>query len=213
MQTVTGKLVVLEGLEGAGKSTAINTLTDLLSTYNISYITTREPGGTSIGELLRAIIKNPEYQDVLEDRSELLLLYAARVQLIEQVIKPALARGSWVVADRFELSTFAYQGGGRGVDPVFLNQLSAFSLEGFKPDLTLFLDIDPEIGMQRARLRSQFDRIEQQSMAFFDRVHAAYKHHIQSDSSVLVIKASASVEEVQSTIQKLFQTYIEQQGL
>lgn len=111
MSSLTGKLIVIEGLEGAGKSTAVNLVVELLSQKKISTITTREPGGTKIGEILRSIIKNPEYNNVLDDRSELLLLYAARIQLIEQVIKPALNAGQWVIADRFELSTLAYQGG------------------------------------------------------------------------------------------------------
>lgn len=96
---LTGKLIVIEGLEGAGKSTAVNLVVELLSQKKISTITTREPGGTTIGEILRSIIKNPEYNNVLDDRSELLLLYAARIQLIEQVIKPALSQGQWVIAD------------------------------------------------------------------------------------------------------------------
>lgn len=141
-----GKLIVIEGLEGAGKSTAVDTLVTLLSEAGISAITTREPGGTEIGEQLRSIIKNPQYKNILDDKSELLLLYTARTQLLEEVIKPALKKGCWVIADRFELSTRAYQGGGRGLNLNVINQLSEFCLDGFKPDLTLYLDISPEQG-------------------------------------------------------------------
>ena len=213
MHIDTGRFLVIEGLEGAGKTTAINTVMALLAENNITAITTREPGGTDIGELIRSIIKNPEYKSVLDDRSELLLFYSARVQLIEQVIKPALNNGSWVVADRFELSTFAYQGGGRGIDMDFLKQLSAFCLQGFKPNLTLYLDVNPEQGMQRAGQRGQFDRIEQQSIDFFHKVHAAYMQQIKDDSSVLTIDASMAMDKVQANIQSTIQTFIAQQEL
>ncbi|MFA6302310.1 MAG: dTMP kinase [Legionella sp.] len=211
MAEETGKFLVVEGLEGAGKSTAISTVLDLLAQYNITTMTTREPGGTPIGEMLRSILKNPDYKNVLDDKTELLLMYSARIQLVEEVIKPALARGIWVLADRFELSSFAYQGGGRGLDQNFLQQLSAFSLHGFKPDLTLFLDISPESGMKRAGARGQFDRIEQQSMDFFHKVHAAYMQKIRSDRQVAVIDASQTLEKVQASIQKTLRNYIEQQ--
>ena len=205
----SGKLIVIEGLEGAGKSTAVKTVIDLLAKKNIETITTREPGGTSIGELLRTIIKNPEYSDVLDDKSELLLLYTARIQLIEEVIKPALNQGYWVIADRFELSTMAYQGGGRGLDMSILKNLSAFCLNGFKPDLTLYLDISPELGMDRAKLRGAFDRIEQQAIDFFHRVHAAYLQEIKGDPEISIIDASASLPEVEQAIQNTLNQFIE----
>jgi len=205
----SGKLIVIEGLEGAGKSTAVKTVIDLLAKRNIETITTREPGGTSIGELLRTIIKNPEYNNVLDDKSELLLLYTARIQLIEEVIKPALNQGYWVIADRFELSTMAYQGGGRGLDMGILKNLSAFCLNGFKPDLTLYLDISPESGMDRAKLRGAFDRIEQQAIDFFHRVHAAYLQEIKENPEISIIDASCSLPEVDQAIQKAVNQFIE----
>ena len=209
MASLTGKLIVIEGLEGAGKSSAVDIMIDLLSERNIKTITTREPGGTDIGEVLRSIIKNPEYRDILDDRSELLLLYTARIQLIEQVIKPALQQGYWVIADRFELSTMAYQGGGRGLDPKMIHSLSSFCLNGFKPDLTLYLDISPELGMQRAKLRGKFDRIEQQSIDFFHRVHEAYIKYINEDPDISIIDASRSLHEVQQVVKKILVQFIE----
>ncbi len=209
MSSFTGKLIVIEGLEGAGKSTAVNVVIDFLSRLNIKTITTREPGGTSIGEQLRGIIKNPEYSDVLDDRSELLLLYTARIQLIEQIIKPALQQGCWVIADRFELSTKAYQGGGRGLDLKMIQNLSDFCLQGFKPDFTLYLDINPELGMDRAKLRGKFDRIEQQSIDFFHRVHDAYMQYVKADSEITVIDASCSLHEVKQAIEKALVQFIE----
>ncbi|BCA95345.1 thymidylate kinase [Legionella antarctica] len=207
-----GKLIVIEGLEGAGKSTAVNSVIDLLSELNIKTITTREPGGTVIGETLRTIIKNPEYSDVLDNRSELLLLYAARIQLIEQVIKPALQQGYWVIADRFELSTMAYQGGGRGLDSNIIKKISAFCLNGFKPALTLYLEISPELGMERAKLRGAFDRIEQQSIDFFYRVHKTYIQYVKEDPDIVSIDAGRSLQEVRLAVQEAVGQFIEQQS-
>ncbi|MBL7480940.1 dTMP kinase [Legionella bononiensis] len=209
MALLTGKLIVIEGLEGAGKSTAVNTVIDELSKRDISTITTREPGGTAVGEILREVIKNPEYSDVLDDKTELLLLYAARIQLIEQVIKPALQQGTWVIADRFELSTIAYQGGGRGLDLQMIKSLSAFCLNGFKPDLTLYLDISPEIGMQRAKQRGTFDRIEQQALEFFHRVHETYIKYINANPDIVTIDASRPLTDVRSAIQEAVNRFIE----
>lgn len=209
MPTTTGKLIVIEGLEGAGKSTAVNTVIDFLAEHHIKTITTREPGGTAIGETLRTIIKNTDYKDILDDRSELLLFYAARIQLLEQVIKPTLQQGTWVIADRFELSTLAYQGGGRGLDLAMIKALSAFCLNGFTADLTLYLEISPALGMQRAKLRGEFDRIELQAMDFFNRVHATYKQEIANNPHCVVIDASQELPMVQQTIRHAMQHFIE----
>lgn len=210
MPSTTGKLIVIEGLEGAGKSTAVRKIIEQLALANIQSITTREPGGTPVGEMLRTIIKDPEYSDVLDDRSELLLLYTARMQLIEQVIKPSLAQGIWVIADRFELSTMAYQGGGRGLDLTMIHQLSAFCLNGFKPDLTLYLDISPELGMQRAKSRGAFDRIEQQGIDFFHRVHETYIHCVKSEPNVCVVDASQDLPAVEARIAQIMTEFIGQ---
>lgn len=210
MNAPRGKLVVIEGLEGAGKSTAVSTIVELLHQFDIKAITTREPGGTEIGELLRTIIKNPEYKDILDDKSELLLLYTARMQLLEEVIKPTLAKGIWVIADRFELSTMAYQGGGRGLNQQMIQQLSAFCLNGFKPDLTLYLDLAPEQGIQRAQLRGQCDRIEQQQIDFFHKVHQMYMQYVHSQPDTVLIDASCSLLEVQEHIKRAVSQFIEQ---
>ena len=211
MLSSTGKLIVIEGLEGAGKSTAINTVIELLAKRHIKTLTTREPGGTVLGEILRDLIKNPEYRDILDDRSELLLLYTARIQLLEEVIKPSLRQGIWVIADRFELSTMAYQGGGRGLDQAMINQLSSFALMGFKPDLTLYLDISPEEGMMRVKSRGEVDRIEQQSIDFFHRVHESYIHYVERCANTVTIDARRPLYEVQQSIQNAMNEFIEQQ--
>lgn len=203
-----GKLIVIEGLEGAGKSSAIHTILDYLSAQQIPCINTREPGGTPIGEILRGIFKNPEYKEVLEDKSELLLLYTARIQLIEQVIKPALDKGIWVIADRFELSTYAYQGGGRGINKEIINTLSRFALEGFTADLTLFLDIDPHTGLQRVQQRGAFDRIELQNLDFFARVSESYKEVLQSSVNACIIDAKQPIAAVQEQILNRLQQFL-----
>lgn len=209
MDLKRGQLIAIEGLEGAGKSTTVAQVSSLLTKKGIQYITTREPGGTAIGEELRAILKNPSYKTSLDDRSELLLMYASRIQLVKEVIHPALMKGVWVVADRFELSTMAYQGGGRGLDVEMLAHLSSFCLQGLKPDLTLYLDLDPEIGMQRVRARGAPDRIEQQHIDFFHRVHQSYIEQLDSYPNIHKIDASLSQDEVQRNVVWMLSQFIE----
>ena len=210
MSLNAGKLIVIEGLEGAGKSTAVATVVNLLKQAGIKTITTREPGGTEVGEQLRSIIKNPKYKDILDDKSELLLLYTARIQLLEEIIKPALTEGIWVIADRFELSTQAYQVGGRGLSQTMVQQLSDFCLNGFKPDLTLFLDLSPELGMKRARQRGQFDRIEQQTIDFFHKVHKRYMQCIEGQANIVKIDATSPRQKVQENIKTVINKFLEE---
>ncbi|MFA5960261.1 MAG: dTMP kinase [Tatlockia sp.] len=207
-----GQFIVVEGLEGAGKSTAIQTIHDFLKPLVPEILITREPGGTQIGETLRQIIKEKQGDEIVEPRAELLLLYAARVQLVEQVIRKALARGCWVLADRFELSTYAYQGGGRGLDLAFIARLSSFCLQGFKPDLTVFLDLSPEQGLERVKTRGAADRIEQESLDFFNRVHAVYQKMTQNTNSVVTIDASQPLDTVQNAIIHQLSDYMEHNG-
>lgn len=200
MKTSTGQFIVVEGLEGAGKSTAINTIRNFLTNKIPQVIVTREPGGTHVGELVRTLIKESIVNEPLDSYTELLLLYAARTQLVEQVIRPALQQGTWVIADRFELSTFAYQGGGRHLDKAMIANLSAISLRGFKPDLIIFLDIDAEEGLKRVKLRGKTDRIEQESLSFFHDVSKAYHEAIETLDNVVLIDASQDLARVQESI-------------
>ena len=195
-----GRFIVIEGLEGAGKSTALKTVQHFLASHTHEIITTREPGGTRVGEAARQLIKETIPTEPLDPRAELLLLYAARVQLIEQVIRPALNRGCWVVADRFELSTWAYQGGGRKLDPEMIAHLSSFCLRDFKPDLIIFLDISPEQGLKRVHKRGKADRIEQESLSFFTDIYTSYQDRIQTMDNVVVIDASKPLAHVQDLI-------------
>jgi dTMP kinase len=195
-----GKFIVVEGLEGAGKTTAMQTICNYLGSKVQSLVTTREPGGTRVGELVRALIKEEIPGEVLDARAELFLLYAARVQHITQIIKPALLRGDWVLSDRFELSTIAYQGGGRGLDPAMMTQVSDLCLQGFTPDLTFFLDITPEAGLYRVNQRGKSDRIERESLIFFHQVYQTYHQAIAQMKNIVVIDASQPLQEVQKSI-------------
>jgi len=163
---MAGKFIVIEGLEGAGKSTAHQCVVDTLKELGINDVVfTREPGGTPLAEKLRHLIKH-ETEEPVTDKAELLMLYAARIQLVDNVIKPALAQGKWVVGDRHDMSSQAYQGGGRQLGAAFLTNLKKTVLGDFEPDLTLYLDIDPAVGLARARGRGELDRIEQQHLDF-----------------------------------------------
>lgn len=206
--TKPGRFIVVEGLEGAGKSTAIHSIQESLASQVPNVLLTREPGGTRLGERLRTLVKDVD-GDALDSRAELLLMYAARVQLLEQVIRPALARGDWVIADRFELSTYAYQGGGRGIDLDIIDRLSAICLRGFEPDLTIYLDIPPTTGLERARQRGQTDRIEQESLAFFERVHQAYLDRTRNQERIRCVDASLDLDSVQALIRKHINAFLQ----
>jgi len=198
---VQAKFIVIEGLEGAGKSTAVSTVIDWLAEQGVTdMITTREPGGTPLAEKMRAIFKEDSKEDPLTDPAELMLIYAARSQLVENVIKPALAKGQWVVGDRHDLSTLAYQGGGRGFDLETLSTLKQITIGNFKPDLTLLLDISPEQGLQRAKKRGELDRIEVQEMSFFKRVNEVYQKYTANDDSIVAVDAGQNLESVQAQI-------------
>lgn len=203
-----GHFIVVEGLEGAGKSTALNVIRQCLASRVPELVITREPGGTRVGEVARQLIKESISTEPLDPRAELLLFYAARVQLIECVIRPALERGAWVLADRFELSTLAYQGGGRKLSSAMIEHLSAFCITDMQPDLIVFLDITPKQGMQRVLARGKTDRIEQESMVFFNAVYDGYHEHIKKLNNVVVIDASQPLRDVQKAIRAALETYM-----
>ncbi|NLS53947.1 dTMP kinase [Hafnia alvei] len=206
------KFIVIEGLEGAGKTTARDTVVDELRQQGIEEIVfTREPGGTPLAEKLRDLVKQGVENEKLTDKAEVLMLYAARVQLVDNVIKPALARGAWVVGDRHDLSSQAYQGGGRGVDSRLMQSLRDTVLGDFKPDLTLYLDLPPAIGLERARSRGALDRIEQESLAFFERTRARYLALAEQDDSIITVDASQTLPEVTASIRTALQTWFKDQ--
>lgn len=198
---MAGKFIVIEGLEGAGKSTAHQCVVDALKELGIDDVVfTREPGSTPLAEKLRHLIKH-ETEEPVTDKAELLMLYAARIQLVENVIKPALAQGKWVVGDRHDMSSQAYQGGGRQLEQRLLQSLKETILGDFEPDLTLYLDIDPAVGLARARGRGELDRVEQQNLDFFHRTRARYLALVKDNPKAVIINAEQPVEQVKADIQ------------
>ncbi|GAD88305.1 thymidylate kinase [Vibrio halioticoli NBRC 102217] len=204
-----GKFIVVEGLEGAGKSTAISKIMSQLAASGIQdIVSTREPGGTPLAEKMRALVKEEHESEQLQDITELLLIYGARVQLVETVIKPALSQGHWVVGDRHDLSSQAYQGGGRQISADTMQSLKQISLGEFKPDLTLYMDIEPSLGLERARGRGELDRIEKMDISFFERARARYLELAASDDTIIVINAGQDIEQVASDIESALQQWL-----
>ena len=206
--------IVIEGLEGADKTTARNVVVDTLKSLGVAdMVFTREPGGTQLAEKLRSLVLDIKSvgDEVITDKAEVLMFYAARVQLVETVIKPALAEGKWVIGDRHDLSTQAYQGGGRGIDQTMLATLRDAVLGDFRPDLALYLDVTPEVGLKRARARGELDRIEQESFDFFNRTRARYLELAAQDSAIRTIDATQSLDDVTHNIQQTVTQWVQEQ--
>lgn len=205
-----GLFLTVEGSEGVGKSTNIALIASLLDERNIDYVQTREPGGTPLAEAVRELLLSRSY-DALDAQAELLLVFAARAQHLSQVIKPALAAGKWVVCDRFTDATYAYQGGGRNLDVPTIRALEAMVQQGLVPDVTLLLDIDVRLGLERARGRAELDRFESESLAFFERVRSTYLQRAAEERDrFLTIDAGQSLAQVQHDIEKALLVRIEQ---
>lgn len=209
------KYIVIEGLEGAGKTTARDVVVETLRELGVQEIAfTREPGGTQLAEKLRSLVLDIRSvgDEIITDKAEVLMFYAARVQLVETVIKPALARGCWVIGDRHDLSTQAYQGGGRGIDQTMLATLRDAVLGDFRPDLTLYLDVTPEVGLKRARARGELDRIEQESLDFFNRTRVRYQELAAQDARIRTIDATQSLEDVVASLRRTVTEWVQEQG-
>jgi dTMP kinase len=203
-----GRFITVEGTEGVGKSTNIDFLCHLLHARGIDIVLTREPGGTPLAEELRELLLSPREERVSQD-TELLLMFAARAQHIENVIRPALARGAWVISDRFTDATFAYQGGGRGVDEEHIRLLETLVQHGLHPDLTLLLDLDVEVGLMRASARSTPDRFEQEKVDFFSKVRQAYLQRAANEPErFAIIDASVALPDVQQQIASAVSQYL-----
>lgn len=175
-----GLFITLEGTEGSGKSTQIAVIKAHMEAKGHKVVCLREPGGTPIAEEIRTLLKTPRKEDNMCDKTELLLMYAARAQLVETVIKPLLSAGTDVICDRHDLSSVAYQGGGRGMNMDDINAIRKVVLGNFRPDLTIIIDVDPKIGMQRARNRGELDRFELSQIDFFERVRNTYLEYAKT---------------------------------
>ena len=192
----------------AGKSSAINVIEAVLQKHNIAFIKTREPGGTPLAEALRDIVKSASHDEELTQETELFLMYASRSQLMANRILPALAQGTWVIGDRHDDSSRAYQGGGRQFDDKVMNAIADVTLKGFTPDLTLYLDIAPELGLARAQARGELDRIELEKIEFFQRVRNKYLTLATASESTDIIDASQAMQAVHSDVAKSVEAFI-----
>lgn len=207
----TGKFITIEGTEGVGKSTNIAFIKSWFEGKNISLLHTREPGGTPFAEEIRELLLS-QREEAVDAKSELLLMYAARAQHVSQKIKPALEQGQWVLCDRFSDASFAYQGAGRALGLNKLSELDQWVLEGFKPDLTILLDLPVEVGLSRAQERGPIDRFEEEKVEFFEQVRNGYLQIAQQEPErVKIVDARGSLEEVQQQIEQVLINFYQQQ--
>jgi dTMP kinase len=195
-----GKFISFEGIEGCGKTTQIALLSEHLKKHSVSHTITREPGGTAVGEGIRKILLHSETMH-LTPASELLLFYASRSQNIQEKIKPALARGEMVICDRYYHASMAYQGYGRGIPLDFIQKLTDLICQPFRPDMTFLLDIEPEVGLARARARNHTraeneGRFEAEDLEFYDRVRDGYLELASADERIQIIYADRPIEAV-----------------
>ena len=206
---MTGLFFTLEGPEGAGKSTNREYLAERLREQGIDVLLTREPGGTPLAERIRELLLDPSDEPMAAD-TELLLVFAARAQHLQQVIRPALAKGSVVLCDRFTDATYAYQGGGRGLSIERIAQLEQFVQGELRPDLTLIFDLPVEIGLARASARGRLDRFEQEGRGFFEAVRQAYLQRAeQAPQRYRVLDAGQTLAQVQADIDALLPSLLE----
>jgi len=198
MTSQTGCFITLEGIDGAGKSTHLGFIRDWLAEHGIAAEFTREPGGTPLGEQVRALLLAVDTEVSLE--AETLLMFASRQQLVSSLIRPALQVGRWVVSDRFTDSTFAFQGGGRGVAAERIAVLENWVQQGLQPDLTLLFDVPLDVASQRMSGSRQLDRFEQEKADFHQRVRDAYLQRAAGDSRFRILDATRSITQLQQDI-------------
>jgi dTMP kinase len=204
-----GKFITVEGIEGVGKSTNMDFIHLQLLTAGKDVVVTREPGGTPLGEAIRGLLLDPGYQG-MDPVCELQLMFAARAEHLARVIQPALDSGQWVLCDRFTDATYAYQGGGRGIDTGVIARLEDLVQGDFRPDLTLLLDVPVEVGLSRAGNRGTLDRFEQEQLDFFERVRQSYLGLARSQPDrYRIIDASRPLVEVQSRLEEVMQRFLQ----
>lgn len=210
--TEVGRFITLEGPEGAGKSSNLEFVRGFLEEAGREVVVTREPGGTGLGEAVRGLLLGHHDHPIGTD-AELLLMFAARAQHLEEVIRPALAAGRWVLCDRFTDATYAYQGGGRGVDPARIAVLEEWLQGPLRPDLTLLLDLPVEAGLRRAGDRSDPDRFESERADFFERVRAGYLRRAEAEPQRFRrVDAGEPLDAVQAALRQVLVEFLRAQG-
>ncbi|HWV15459.1 MAG TPA: dTMP kinase [Cellvibrio sp.] len=203
-----GKFLTIEGTEGVGKSTNLAFVRDWLAAQGIEVVVSREPGGTPLAEEIRSLLL-AKRAEAVDETAELLLVFAARAQHLQQLIEPALARGAWVLCDRFTDATYAYQGGGRGLSVSTIAQLETLVQGDLRPDLTFILDIEVELGLNRARQRGELDRFESEAIEFFERVRGAYGQRARArPDNYAVIDAGQELHLVQADIRQVLERLV-----
>jgi dTMP kinase len=207
--TKRGLFITIEGVEGVGKSTNLAFIESLLAAQEIPFITTREPGGTPLAEKIRDLLLDKNNIE-MTDITELMLVFAARAQHVSMLIEPALARGEWVICDRFTDSTYAYQGGGRNMSFDLIKQIDEVALNHYQPDITLLLDLPIDVGLERASQRGELDRFERESIDFFNRVRDTFLHRANLEPGRFgLIDAGKSLDNVQVSIRAAIEQAIE----
>ena len=205
---MTGKFITVEGIEGAGKTTCMQVVTEVIEHQGINAIHTREPGGTVLGEDLRSLLLGHKHTDMSDD-AELLMMFAARAEHIAQKIQPALDDGKWVLCDRFTDATYAYQGYGRRIPLEKIAGLENWVQGELRPDLTLLMDLPVEVGMERAGKRSAPDRFESEAWDFFERIRQGYLSiAAEQPSRVKVIDASQDLPDVQAQVRVAIEDFV-----
>ena len=203
-----GLFITLEGIEGAGKSTVVDFIEDFLTKEGHDIIKTREPGGTVIGEQIREILLKNENHTLTYD-AELLLVFSARAQHIQEVILPALSSGKIILCDRFTDASYAYQGGGRGIDASRISLLEKWVQGDLRPNLTLLFDLDVSIGMQRTKKRSDTDRFEREEIIFFEKIRNTYLERAQKEPQRFrIINSASSLENVKEQIVSILKDFL-----
>lgn len=204
-----GKLITIEGGDGAGKSTQLEVIAQTLQDCNIDFIVTREPGGTPVGEALRKLLLVRD-EHTIEHETELLMMFAARSELVTTTIKPALKRGIWVISDRFVDASFAYQGA-RGLALERIDELSEWVLKGFQADLTLLFDLPIEQGLERVNARGEQDRFEQTPLEFKHRVQAIYRARAAAEPDrIKLVDARCDIDGVSLQVKDKMETFLRQ---
>ena len=205
-----GRFITLEGSEGSGKSTNLSYIHQRLQQAGIELVLTREPGGTPLGETIRELLLDHRQQAMASD-TELLLMFAARAQHLNELIIPALEAGKWVLCDRFTDATYAYQGAGRGIANERIGLLEQWVQGELRPDLTFFLDLPVAQGLARAGERAELDRFEREEIDFFERVRQGYLSRAEAQPQrYRIVDASPQLPEVQAQLDRIIDDYLSQ---